>query len=115
MPKSAQAAGIAGAAAVYLSSTCGKLAMRSFPIHAQLTGILWDYFDIAHSPAHLARSLSFSGQRQSLLHRERTFDPAFTLYFSLPGPYIYLFLFPKKHLNFFPLERKQVCVKRKEL
>lgn len=115
IPKSAQAVGTTGAAAVYLSSRCGKLAMRSFHIPAQLTGILWDYFDIARSCALPACSVSFSGQKQSLLHRQRTFDQAFTLYFSLPSPYISLFLILKKHLNSFPLERKLICVKRKKL
>lgn len=110
MPKSAQAGGIAGAAAIYLGDRCGKLAMRRFHVPAQLTGILWVCFDSARSCALPACSVSFSGQRQSLLHRERIFDQVFTLYFSLPSPYISFFLFLKKRLISFLLERKLICV-----
>lgn len=92
MPKSAQAVGITRAAGIYIGSRCGKLGMRSFHIPAQLTGILWGYFDIAHSCALSECSFSFSGQRQSLLHRQRTLDQDFTLNFFLPSSYISLFL-----------------------
>ena len=70
MPKSAQAVGIAGAAAIYLGGRCSKRAMRSFHVPTQLTAILWDYIDIARIWAFPACSASFTGQKQFLLHRE---------------------------------------------